>query len=40
MLSFRGGNIGRKDEKTEGNQSFEDMDDIEAESVQKHEPSC
>ena len=40
MLSFTGGNIGKKYKKTEDNQSFEDMDDIEAESEQKREPSC
>ena len=40
MLSSRGGSIGRIYKKTDDNQSFEDMDDIEAESEQKREPSC
>ena len=40
MLSLRGGSIWRIYKKTGDNQSFEDMDDIEAESEQKREPSC
>ena len=40
MLLSRGGSIGRIYKKTDDNQSFEDMDDIEAESEEKREPSC